>query len=202
MIKPIIVDNENIVDKLTEINLSEDIVFVSPTDINILRWNTDGRISILPDMDINVSTINFEKYHDIRTTKRNVKLKMSFPVGLFPQFLAANPFTTIVPKIDKLDGYTFKTPLHSDLRQLDILSTSPSYYVYNNILLKLIFDLRFIREECPTQVLTKNTPIVDILLTKTYCSKKTVKHNNLYYIRDNYIYSDFINQISGGSRDE
>ncbi len=197
MIQPIIIDNDNIVDELTEINLSKDIVFTSPANIDILKWNTDGRISIVPDMNINVSMLKLDKYQDIRTTNRNIKLKMSFPVGLFPQFLAANSYTTVVPNIKQLDGYIIKDPLHSELRRVNILSTTPSYYMYDEIVFKLIFDLRFIREELPTQVVTSEVPLIDILLTKTYSSENTSEHNKLYYIKDDLIYNDFINQVSG-----
>jgi len=194
---PTLIDKNNFPEDLTKIDLSKDVVFVSPENQNILRWNSDGRISVVSTDNLNVSMLKQTSYPNTREIKRRINIKMSFPSGLYPLFQTPknNSYMRVCPYYTSYAGYKIDEMLDYREKNFQILTSDVSYFMLEDFYIKLIFDLMLIKDENPQQVMNDKNPLFEILITTVYSARQFPVVGDVYYICNDYVYEDFKNQL-------
>lgn len=204
MIKyPILIDEENFPESLLSIDLSKDVVFCTPESQKILKFNEDGRISLISSDNLNISMLPHTNYADSREIKRRINMKFSVPTGITPLFKAPEQtsYISVYPKFKSYEGYKFSELENSYLsvkeKNFSILSSLSDYHIYDDVYLKSVFNLVSIREENPLSVMNFDNPLCDILLlVNGYHNSINKPFRNLVFIHNDYIYENFKNQLS------
>jgi len=197
MINPIIIDNENQVEILTSINLSKDIVLSVPENTDILDFKLNGKISIKPKDQINISMINslFNSTRH-RTFKQKINLKIFTPNGVIPQFLPPenNSYLNISPYYQISYGFLNGKKIELKDKLIDFYSTYPNYLVYTDLELKISCDLDRIKEDNPQFILDNTKPLSDLIFTYVY-SSVNYGIDRVFYIKNDQVFYNMLMDI-------
>lgn len=189
IVKP---DSLNSVEKLSSINLSDDVIISQPEESSdLVSFNIDGKILIHPDKDINFT---FAKQLTgyvpcLREQIVRMPIKLYIPYGYEPIFVkpvGVNWISDITVDYESYSGYILDDDYELVDKSVNIFSKSPNYIIYRRFVLKFIINTELMKSAIPTMTIGNSNTLCELHINKNLCNH--FASGKIFYIQNNEVY--------------
>lgn len=186
------------IDKISKIDLTQDVVISTPENLDIIDFNLDGRIFIKTDKDINFTfSKTISGYVPVlRQQIIKIPLKLYIPYGYTPYINFVRNTTwvnTLIPKYESYSGFIVDNDFVLNNKTITIESCNPNYIVYNNFSLNMIINTELLKKEQPSMTIMHNNPICELNIFKNISNN--FASGKIFYIINNEIYYKLLDTL-------
>lgn len=182
----------NSVEKLSSINLSDDVIIAQPEEYqDLVSFNIDGRISIHPNKEINFT---FAKQLTgyvpcLREQIVRMPLKLYIPYGYEPTFtkpIGSNWITDITVDYESFSGYILDNDYELVDKTVNIFSKNPNYIIYRRLVFKFIINTELMKSSIPTMTVSNLDALCELHINKNISNH--FGSGKIFYIQNNEVY--------------